>query len=251
MTESPTRQVQEILTAGTLRLHHRNGVTHLLEAHLVLPALRLCLLVQIDRLRVRASLWADLLTPYRSDQTPSLLGHALIANLTMVLLMVDTKGDRQATMDDLIVLLIPATDLFLVVEPQREALFLWIAVTMAEEIHGSMKIGLCVHPPERLEGPSNPLHGGSLRKTATPEMQGTSGTIASGSTTEDIQCRQVRSLGEHLQAQASHRSTTHTSVTRHHLDIKRLTGKMFRRLGLQPTCQHLQMVLPSIPLELL
>jgi hypothetical protein len=250
MTESPTRQVRESLTAGTLYPHSRNGATHLPEAHLVLPVLPLYPLVQIDRLRIRLSLWADLLTPYLSDQTYSLFDHAPTANLTMELLMVDTRGDHQTTMDDSIVLSIPAIERSLVVEPQREALALRIAVTMAEEIRGSTKTGLCVQPPETLEDPSNPLHGGSPRKAVTLEMQGTLGTTASGSITEDILCRQVPSLGEHLQARASHRSTMHTNATHRHLDIRRLKGKTLHRLGPLQICRHLRMVPPSIPLEL-
>ena len=243
--------MQGSLTAGTLHPYRRNGAIHQPEAHLVLPVPHLYLFARIDRLQVRPRVWADLLTSYPSDQTRNRLGHVPTVNLTMALLMVAMRGVHLMTMDDLIVLSIPATARILVVEPRREALVLWSVATMAEEIRGSTRIGLCVHLPETPGDPYSPLHGGSLRRTGTPEMQGTPGTIASGLTTGDIPCRQVRSPDEHLQTRASHRNTMHTNATHHHLDIRRLTGKMLHRLGPLPTCQHPRMVPLSIPLELL
>lgn len=165
--------------------------------------------------------------------------------------MVDMNGGHLTTMDDLIGHSTPATDRSLVVEPQREALVLWSVVTMAEEIRGSTRIGLCVRLPETPGDLYSPLHGGSLRKAVIPEIQGTPGIIASGSTTEGILCRRVQSLGERLQARVSHTSTMRTHVMLHHLDIRRLTDKMLRRLGPLPTCRHLRMALLSILLELL
>lgn len=169
----------------------------------------------------------------------------------MVLLTADTTGAQLTTMDDLIVPSILGTDWVLVAGPQREALALSTAVTMAEETHGTTMIGPCEHHLEMLEDPFNPLHDGSPKRVVTLGKQETLETIASVPTIGDIQCRQVRSQGEHLPARVSHRSTMHTNAMRHHLDISRTIGKMSHRLGLLRTCQHPRMVPRSIPLELL
>jgi hypothetical protein len=135
-----------------------------------------------------------------------------------------------------------------VAEPQREALVLRIIVTTAEEIRESMTTVLCERLRETLGGPSVVLHSGSLE---TPVILGRPeilGTIASDLTTEDIRCRQLRSLGGRLQARASYKSIMHTNVTHHHLDTRRPTGKMLYHLGHLPICQHLRMVPRSIPL---
>lgn len=247
--ESPTKQVQESLMAGNQHLRSRSEATPLLEGHLDLRVPRLFLLVRTGRCQVKVSPWADLLTLCPLDQTHSLLDPALTDNRTTALLMYDTTIDQPTTMGGLIVQSIPVTDQFLVGEPQREALVLWIAVSMAEEIRESMTIELCEHRPEMPEDLFSLLRDGSLGSPMILEMSGTPGTTASDSTTEDIQCRQVRSLGGYLQARASHRSTVDTNVMRHHLDIKHLTGKTLHRLGHLRICQHPRMVLQSILLE--
>lgn len=243
-TGGPTRQVRESPTAGTPHRRSRSAATHLPEARLAHPVLRLYLLVLTADLRlVRISLWADHPTLYLSDQTHNLHDPDQIVSPTTVRLMVDTIADLLTTMDDLIALLILVTGQFLVVEPQREVLVPWIAVTMAEEIRESTTTAPCGRPRGTQEGPSDLLHSGSLGSPVILETLGTPETIASDLIIEDTQYRQLRSLDAHLRVRVYHRSILRINVTCRHLDTKHLIGQILRPRGHRlPICQHPLMV---------
>lgn len=146
----------------------------------------------------------------------------------MVLPMVDTTADRlPVTMDDLNAQAILATGLSLVVvEPLREGLVQWIAVTTAEEILGSMMTELCERRHGTQEGPSVGLPSGNLE---IREMSGTREIIVIELITVDILCHLLWSLGEHPQALVWHRSILPSNVTCcRPVGTKDWRGQMFR-----------------------
>lgn len=198
--------------------------------------------------------WAEPLMLCPSDQILNLPDPAhLTDRLTTALLTADTTVERRpTTMDDWIARSTLATDLFLVVEPQKEVPVPWIVVNMVGETLGSMKSGPCEHRQEMQEDLFEALRNGSPEILETPETPETPGTIASDWIIEDILARLLWNLEGCHRVQFWHKSTPHINVTYLHLaGIKgrRERGQMLLPRDPQlPTCRQPPMALRSIQL---